>query len=278
MGACECGCGQAVRLRFAPGHVARTAEMKAKLIEARRGIPSALAESARNTEIVRLFSLGRSMAALSRQFEITRQRIDQIVQPAKAKARAQLSRAIERGEVERGGCCAMCGATDDIEAHHDDYGLPLAVRWLCVQCHHEHHDGQRISYRRHPRRRVVRTCAGCGAGFRVTPASNRVVCSTSCRGRAQSNRISDDVLLGVLRDMAARLGRTPTSTEVIAEGPHSHLLYYKRWGSFRAACEAAGLQSYGVGSRGHRNRPPAVRHPVSLEQLLVLWQSTGGAA
>lgn len=42
------------------------------------------------------------------------------------------------------GPCAVCGSTDNIEAHHEDYRYPLDVVWLC----HEHHvdlTGDRIS-------------------------------------------------------------------------------------------------------------------------------------
>lgn len=31
--------------------------------------------------------------------------------------------------------CELCGATENIEGHHEDYDLPMVVRWLC----HSHH-------------------------------------------------------------------------------------------------------------------------------------------
>ena len=34
--------------------------------------------------------------------------------------------------------CEKCGATR-VDAHHDDYGQPLSVRWLCRGHHLEHH-------------------------------------------------------------------------------------------------------------------------------------------
>lgn len=34
--------------------------------------------------------------------------------------------------------CEVCGA-EKSHAHHDDYGQPLVVRWLCHSHHMEHH-------------------------------------------------------------------------------------------------------------------------------------------
>ena len=40
--------------------------------------------------------------------------------------------------------CERCGLTDKrfLQMHHDDYSKPLAVRWLCVECHREYHNSQ----------------------------------------------------------------------------------------------------------------------------------------
>lgn len=35
--------------------------------------------------------------------------------------------------------CEVCGTTEKVEAHHDDYTKPLEVRWLCKTHHQEHH-------------------------------------------------------------------------------------------------------------------------------------------
>lgn len=34
--------------------------------------------------------------------------------------------------------CELCGC-ERTQAHHDDYGQPLAVRWLCIPHHREFH-------------------------------------------------------------------------------------------------------------------------------------------
>lgn len=52
---------------------------------------------------------------------------------AKCRARLQAWRAIQSGELVRQPC-EKCGAAK-VEAHHDDYSKPLAVRWLC-RLHH----------------------------------------------------------------------------------------------------------------------------------------------
>jgi len=56
------------------------------------------------------------------------------------------TRAIDSGELTRPEQCESCNSATTfkdgrakIEAHHDDYNYPLAVRWLCRKCHHQWH-------------------------------------------------------------------------------------------------------------------------------------------
>lgn len=45
--------------------------------------------------------------------------------------------AIRQGKLKRGKC-EQCGSLR-CDAHHDDYGQPLKVRWLCRRCHQRLH-------------------------------------------------------------------------------------------------------------------------------------------
>lgn len=58
--------------------------------------------------------------------------------PEKYAARSKVARAIKTGALNRQPC-EVCGTTERVHAHHDDYSKPLEVRWLCVTHHwHEH--------------------------------------------------------------------------------------------------------------------------------------------
>lgn len=52
----------------------------------------------------------------------------------KANARAMANVYQKRGHLVTRPC-EVCGTTDNIEKHHDDYSKPLAVRWLCREHH-----------------------------------------------------------------------------------------------------------------------------------------------
>ena len=60
--------------------------------------------------------------------------------PEKRRVRAATNYAIKTGKLIRQPC-EVCGATDDIEAHHDSYARKdrLKVRWLCPQHHKDFH-------------------------------------------------------------------------------------------------------------------------------------------
>jgi len=53
--------------------------------------------------------------------------------PVKVSARKQVQYAVRSGRLERQPCsvCQALGA----HGHHEDYGRPLEVTWLCTGCH-----------------------------------------------------------------------------------------------------------------------------------------------
>lgn len=64
----------------------------------------------------------------------------------KYEAYKKMSVALKYKRIEKGPC-EKCGATEKVEAHHDDYSKPLEVRWLCPKHHKEHHRLEREAQR-----------------------------------------------------------------------------------------------------------------------------------
>ncbi len=56
------------------------------------------------------------------------------------RAHYLVSNAIRDGRLFK-GLCEVCGTTENINAHHEDYSKPLGVIWLCATHHHRHHAG-----------------------------------------------------------------------------------------------------------------------------------------
>lgn len=65
----------------------------------------------------------------------------------KINARIKVRRALRSGRLVKLPC-AVCGAAESW-AHHEDYGQPLIVTWLCRQCHFDRHV-ERADLRRVP--------------------------------------------------------------------------------------------------------------------------------
>ena len=59
--------------------------------------------------------------------------------PNKYKAQTKVGNALRDGKIKRMPC-EVCGKTDRVHAHHDDYLRELDVRWLCVVHHKQWHD------------------------------------------------------------------------------------------------------------------------------------------
>lgn len=58
----------------------------------------------------------------------------------KQKAHQRVHHAILSGRLVRPERCEDCGCDGAIVGHHDDYGKPLDVRWLCGWCHRRAHN------------------------------------------------------------------------------------------------------------------------------------------
>ena len=60
--------------------------------------------------------------------------------PERMRAYRRYDWALQSGKLVRGPC-EVCGATEDVHGHHDDYSKPLDVRWLCRKHHRQTHGG-----------------------------------------------------------------------------------------------------------------------------------------
>lgn len=60
---------------------------------------------------------------------------EKLFPPAIRRARYAVNNAVRRGKLEKPNACQWCGAKGRIHAHHEDYGKPLEVIWLCPRCH-----------------------------------------------------------------------------------------------------------------------------------------------
>lgn len=59
-------------------------------------------------------------------------------QRVKDKARSKAAVYQKRGLLKPQPC-EKCGTETKVEKHHDDYGKPLDVRWMCRPCHLAEH-------------------------------------------------------------------------------------------------------------------------------------------
>lgn len=69
---------------------------------------------------------------------LTRQRAWQLKHPDRRAAHDAVRLAIRRGALVREPC-EVCGSTEHLDAHHEDYSKPLDVVWLCRRHHAARH-------------------------------------------------------------------------------------------------------------------------------------------
>jgi len=58
----------------------------------------------------------------------------------KRAAHTILGNAVRYGKIEKPLTCSVCGSGGRINAHHDDYTMPLRVVWCCSKCHYAIHN------------------------------------------------------------------------------------------------------------------------------------------
>jgi ribosomal protein S27AE len=64
--------------------------------------------------------------------------------PERCAAKSAVQRAIRSGDLTRPQTCEVCGRSQKLQAHHEDYSRPLEVHWICSRCHMRHHAGDDI--------------------------------------------------------------------------------------------------------------------------------------
>lgn len=102
----------------------------------------------------------------------------------KQAARYAANAAVKSGELAPQPC-EDCGETESVEMHHDDYGLPLKVRFLCQPCHRRLHPYQRRTAKAQP-------CSALAPRSRKIPQDAR----TAPRVPSEHQALALDLLAG----------------------------------------------------------------------------------
>lgn len=117
-------CKRCVRIRVG-AHRERNLD-RVRAYDRHRGLdPRRKAEAKRYQEENRERVLGYKRSWIERNSE-------------KRTAHKTLYKAVRRGDVTRLPC-QICGSSEVVHAHHDDYSKPLEVTWLCPKHHGEVH-------------------------------------------------------------------------------------------------------------------------------------------
>ena len=71
--------------------------------------------------------------------------------PERQSAKYAANYAQKKGRLKPPGACEDCGdALARLDKHHEDYSKPLAVVWLCRDCHSKRHRGPRVKAQSQP--------------------------------------------------------------------------------------------------------------------------------
>jgi hypothetical protein len=126
----------------------------------------------------------------ARERGVSRQRIHQIRHPGRHTARQAVAQAIESGALARPDACSRCDKPGPLEAHHEDYGQPLKVKWLCRQCHRNEQ----------PRK----SASGMARDQRIDIRLDSVEAAAVRRLAAQEERSASDMARKLLREALAQ--------------------------------------------------------------------------
>jgi ribosomal protein S27AE len=94
------------------------------------------------------FELARTVAVANSKIDKYRRKLKAFEEPDYVQRKAHYAVFRAKGVFLHEKPCEVCGATENVHAHHDDYSKPLEVRWLCSRHHAEHHQRVRKMSRR----------------------------------------------------------------------------------------------------------------------------------
>lgn len=144
---------------------------------------------------------------------------------AQASARHKAREAITNGDIEETPC-EICGSKT-VHAHHDDYGKPLQVRFLCPKCHKKWHlenTPSRIS--------GEKSCGICGKKF-IPDDTHWKFCSEECRQQSKKKIDAPYVrAYGIRRTEKARAQRA----KIPRECPECKKIFYSDKGMSNKYC------------------------------------------
>lgn len=165
-----------------------------------------------------------SLSEQARRLGVSRQRLHQLRNPEKHRARALLYYRVKRGRIVPPKECERCGEKKPLHAHHDDYSKPFDVVWVCAKCHsiiHPHHmtvnetpqDKVRRVQRQEAKRltdvrqsplikKVESKCKSLGLSFIAKTRRSGTIQGRTCRIRRLAGRYDKYVVINPVRTAA----------------------------------------------------------------------------
>ena len=107
-------------------------------------------------QVYELMSTNLSQSDIARELGISRQRVNQILNPLKHSARYKARKLVRPKK------CSRCKKIKALHAHHPDYNKPLDVVWLCSYCHGLEHSQHDLSTKE-----LNSKCARCGLNLKT---------------------------------------------------------------------------------------------------------------